>query len=64
MALDQTERAHVLRQIADRRCHICGGELIAHDDGVTPLAANGWGVSGAYVSCDDCGALVDPPEPA
>lgn len=55
MSLTTQERNAVLVQIQGRSCTKCGGKLSPHDDGVSTVTQ--WGVSGAYVSCDDCGEV-------
>ncbi len=54
MSLSKYEEAVVMGQVK-KKCPICGDELSAHDDGVS--RTTGWGVSGAYVSCETCGYL-------
>ena len=61
MSLDRLEREAIEKRIADLRCKRCGGKLVAFDDGYSSAAASGWGIPGAYVYCDDCGELFDPP---
>ena len=64
MSLSREERAEMERKLAGLSCLRCRGKLIAYDDGYSSPAASGWGICGAYVVCDDCGHLFDPPTEA
>lgn len=57
MALTADEKQKVAAQVAGRKCAHCGStDMRIEDDGITSQTE--WGVSGAYVACDDCGNLM------
>ena len=53
MSLTAAQRRYVLEQLPAIKCRHCGGDLVPRDDGFSFVTV--WGVSGAYVVCDDCG---------
>ncbi len=57
MSLTSSERVAVMAQVLNTTCSRCGDELTAKDDGVS--SETEWGVSGAYVSCDTCGLVLN-----